>query len=120
MFNCYSKNGEIINFRSNPPLEDKPVVEPEIIDGVITNHISYKAVDNHSKLESVVYDEKSMSLRAKLNLGVRFSEVANPQLDDFAQAYSKLESLETQIIQKMNEEVSKKTQKVESSAPAAE
>lgn len=120
MFNCYSKNGEIINFCSNPPLEEKPVVEPEIIEGVITNHICYKAVDNHSKLEHVVFDEKTMSLRAKINLGVRFSEVANPQLDDFAKAYSKLESLEMQITQKMNEEVSKKSQKVEPSASAEE
>lgn len=120
MFNFYSKNGEIINFRSNPPLDDKPVVDPEIIDGVITNHISYKAVDNHSKLESVVYDEKSMSLRAKLNLGVRFSEVANPQLDDFAMAYSKLESLETIITQKMNDEVSRLAKPVEEPGSSAE
>lgn len=109
MFNKYSKFGESIDFLSNPSLDEKPVVEPEIIDGVITNHISYKPSDHRSLLENVVYDEKTMSLRAKINLGVRFSEVANPQLDDFAQAYSKLESLEQRITAEMKKEVSKKS-----------
>lgn len=109
MFNSYSKVRGLIPFSSNPSLEEKPVVVGDIVDGVITNHIDYQYQDNRSKLESVIYDPLKMSLRAKINLGVTFAEVANPQLDDFAKAYSKLENLEQQIQIKMKESASKKS-----------
>lgn len=66
---------EKIDFRSNPPLEPRVVVQQEILsDGTPVNLFVMTARD-HKGLPPAHYDASIMSLRSKLNRGVALQTV---------------------------------------------
>lgn len=71
-----------ISFRSNPPLREKPIVVPEEVNGIIRNKVVFVPDSNRSPFEGVVYSPETMSLRAKLNLGVKFTQVSFGQIEN--------------------------------------
>ena len=82
MFNYRNRDRE--KFFSNHPLPDKVVIVPAVDEdsGNFRNHIKHVPQDNHSELSGLIYNPDTMSLRAKLNMGVPMSQVAMPSIDD--------------------------------------
>ena len=69
-------------FISNPPLPDVPVIEPLEVDGVMTNKTVMKPCSNRSYWDGSHYCAETMSLRAKLNLGLDLPKVQLPGLEN--------------------------------------
>lgn len=63
-------------FLSNPPLPERVKIEPLLKDGKVVNQVVRVPGSNRSELESIHYSAETMSLRAKLNLGVPLSKVS--------------------------------------------
>ena len=91
MFNFFNSK-EHCDFQSNSLTERVPVVVPLEKDGKIVNHVEYKICSLESPLSGSHFEENIHGLRAKLNLGVKLSEVANLNIDDFDIAYNKINS----------------------------
>lgn len=80
MFN--SKPVQRKRFFSNPPLSDLPQVVPDEHDGRVCNKVVYVPQSNHSYFEGVHFSAETMSLRAKLNLGVNLQQVSIGQIEN--------------------------------------
>ena len=66
-----------IDFTSNPPLPEKRIVVPGLNEaGSPINEFKTVPGDNRSPFEGITYCPDTMSLRAKLNMGVRLSPVS--------------------------------------------
>lgn len=89
MFNFFNSK-EHCDFKSNSHQDRLPVVVPLEKDGKIINHVEYKICSNESPLAGSHFDEKIHGLRAKLNLGIKLSEVPNLNVDDFDIAFGKI------------------------------
>lgn len=96
MFNKFNSS-EHCEFKSNSVLRDVPVIVPLERDGNIVNHVDFKTESLESPLSGCHFDEAVHGLRAKLNLGIKLSEVPNVNIDDFTSAYSKLQILGTKV-----------------------
>lgn len=70
-------HGEI-KFISNPRLPDVPKVVPKIdeVKGNVKNEVTYVPHEDCSILHGVHYSHETMSLRAKLNMGIPLSPVS--------------------------------------------
>ena len=85
------------DFRSNPSVDDVPIVKGKVVDGVVRNEI-VRLPQPKCLLDGVIYDEDTMSLRAKLNLGVQLAFVPNADLDnDPNVVYNKIQRLSNTI-----------------------
>lgn len=80
MFNCSKLQS--IDFVSNPPFEDSPVIVPDDRNGVIVNKIVYQPCSNRSPFDGIKFSPETMSLRSKLNLGVHLDKVSFGQLEN--------------------------------------
>lgn len=78
----YYPNRERKDFLSNPSVRPLPVVKPKVVDGRVTNEIVKVPQPIGGLLAGHSYDEETMSLRAKLNLGVQLDFVPNANLDN--------------------------------------
>lgn len=97
-----------IDFVSNPVLPEAPMVVPEQKDGVIVNTIKHVPVSNKSYFDGVEFNASTMSLRAKLNLGLQLHPVSIGQVENDPnvlrnralhmekEIFDKLESLQSQ------------------------
>ena len=66
-----------ISFVSNPPLDPAPRIQLKIRDdGSPDDEIVVTPRDHHGFFEGVHYDPKTMSLTARLNLGIPLQEVS--------------------------------------------
>jgi len=67
-----------IEFVSNPRLPDVPQVVPKFdeVKGIVRNEVIYVPHEDCSRLHGVHYSAETMSLRAKLNMGVPLSPVS--------------------------------------------
>lgn len=91
-------------FFSNPPLPEQPRVVPAERNGVVYNKVIYEPGDNHSYFEGVHYSSESMSLRAKLNLGVPMTKVSFGALEnDPAVLNAKALTIEKTILNRLSE-----------------
>lgn len=99
MFNFYP-NRKVERVFSNPSVPDLVVVEPLLKDGKVTNHVRKIPQDLNGLLKGAVYDPETMSLRAKINMGVSLDFVPNPDLDSFDVAYYKINKLSNTITSK--------------------
>lgn len=81
MFGFYP-NREKRSFLSNSRPVVVPVVKPKVVDGVVTNEIVKVPEPIEGILSGHKYDEDTMSLRAKLNLGVQLDFVPNANIDN--------------------------------------
>jgi len=73
---------ERVPFKSNPPLQDHYEVVPKEVDGVVINEVICKPTDHHSYWKGIHYSRETMSLRAKLNLGIPMSQVSLGQIEN--------------------------------------
>ena len=96
MFNKFNF-AEQCDFKSNSVVRRVPVVVPLEKNGKITNHVEFKTESLESPLAGAHFDENIHGLRAKLNLGIKLSEVPNVNVDDFAIAYNKLNTFGSSI-----------------------
>ena len=102
MFNYFRR--ERIKFSSNPPLPEEPCFEPLNKDGVIVNQLTYRPKSNHSFFEGISFSAETMSLRAKLNLGIPMSQVSLGQIENDPNALSRNAiAFEQSIESKLNE-----------------
>lgn len=103
MFNYFSKEKRI-EFHSNPPMDETYVLK-SVLDsdtGNIKPVLACVPQNHHSELEGCHFSEATMSLRAKLNLGIPLKQVAMPSLDnDPAVSLSKIASVERSISDKI-------------------
>lgn len=97
MFN--SKPVSRKRFFSNPPLSDLPQVVPDEHDGVVCNKVVYVPQSNHSYFEGVHFSAETMSLRAKLNLGVNLQQVSIGQIENDPNVLARRSALFEQSIQ---------------------
>lgn len=109
MFNFYP-NRKVERVFSNPSVPDLVVIEPLLKDGKVTNHVRKIPQDINGLLRGAVYDPETMSLRAKLNMGVSLDFVPNPDLDSFDVAYVKISKLSNTITSKYAELLNSATQ----------
>lgn len=80
MFNKFDSSR--IEFVSNPALPDEGRIVPDEKNGVIVNKLQYFPSSNRSYFDGIEFDKDSMSLRAKLNLGVPMSQVSIGQIEN--------------------------------------
>jgi len=80
MFNHFDSSR--IEFVSNPPLPSEGKIVPDERNGVIVNKLQYFPSSNRSYFDGIEFDKDSMSLRAKLNLGVPLSKVYIGQIEN--------------------------------------
>ena len=94
-----------IEFRSNPPLPDKPmVVADQTPNGSPMNKVVYKPNSNKSYFDGVTFDSGTMSLRAKINLGLPLTKVPNVSIENDPTILNRRAlSVEQQIESRLNE-----------------
>lgn len=101
MFNC--SKFQIIDFVSNPPFEDSPIIVPDDKNGVIVNKVVYRPCSHRSPFEGVHFSHDTMSLRSKLNLGVPMEQVTIGQIEnDPNKLHSFALHLENRIYNQLN------------------
>lgn len=93
-----------IEFHSNPPLPDKPmVVADQTPNGSPMNKVVFKPNSNKSFFDGVSYDPGTMSLRSLLNLGVPLTKVSNPSIENDPTVLNRRAlAVEQQIEQRLN------------------
>lgn len=100
MFSFYPNRKRLV-VNSNPELPDLVVIEPLIVDGVVTNKARKIPCSNKSLLDGAVYDSSTMSLRALLNNGVQLSFVPNGSRDsDPLSVYNRINYMSNTITTK--------------------
>lgn len=94
-----------IEFHSNPPLPDKPmVVADQTPNGSPMNKVVYKPNSNKSYFDGVSFDSSTMSLRSLLNLGIPLTKVSNPSIENDPTVLNRRAlAVEQQIEQRLNE-----------------
>ena len=103
MFGFCPKVRKKIEFSSNPPILETYQVVADERDGKVYNKVISVPCSNESVLSGLHFSRESMSLRAKLNMGLPMRVVGNPNISDFASAYKKAASLELQVESKLND-----------------
>lgn len=76
MFNFLPELPEESRVSCNPPILEKPIVSAVDDGGVVRNVITMVPADNLPYFRGVHFSRETMSLRAKLNLGVPMSRVS--------------------------------------------
>lgn len=101
MFHVIPVHQKKIEFSSNPPILEEVIAEPKEVEGKIRNSFRKVPSSNRSILSDLVYNEETMSLRAKLNMGLPMTVVSNPNIDDFDKAYKVAGRMSAQIEKKL-------------------
>lgn len=96
MFNLFNSKASC-EFKSNSKVHKVPVMVPLEENGKVTNHLEFKIETLDSPLAGSHFEESIHGLRAKLNLGIKISEVPNLNIDDFDVAFNKINAFGSKV-----------------------